>query len=173
LCVPIDGDTTWLECTNQNIPFGFIGSGSQNRYALLIKPDGGELVRTPSFNAKRNTRIASIKLNINESGDAGFVFDASFNNTLYSQVYGLLNSSEKEQKEELLKNLSSVALTIDNYKLEDCFNGFAKATLAVKGNMYELATMSGNRMFFHLYSSTDTIRPILFQIKGNSIFMSP
>ncbi|MFW5701272.1 MAG: DUF3857 domain-containing protein, partial [Cyclobacteriaceae bacterium] len=120
LCVPIENDSIWLECTNQKIPFGFLSPGSQNRYALLIKPNGGELVKTFSYNANENTRVSSIELDVNTQGDAKFEIITEYNNNLYNEIFSLLNSSEKEQKNELLKNLlSSKSIKIESFLVED------------------------------------------------------
>jgi len=54
LFVPLPGDTIWLECTSQTIPFGHIGRNNENRYALVITPSGGELVHTPSSASNEN-----------------------------------------------------------------------------------------------------------------------
>ncbi|MBN2812892.1 MAG: DUF3857 domain-containing protein, partial [Bacteroidales bacterium] len=54
LCVPLSGDTVWLECTSQTIPFGFLGDFTSDRHALIVKDDGGELVRTPAYTTDDN-----------------------------------------------------------------------------------------------------------------------
>lgn len=148
LCVPMESDTIWLECTNQNIPFGYIDLGSQNRYALLIKPNGGELVKTPFFNAKENTRISNIKLEINNIGGADFEINTVYNNNIYKELFSLINGSAKEQRNELLENLSSSKnIEIEDFLVEDKSNGNAKASLYVKGYLNNFTSKTGSRMF--------------------------
>jgi hypothetical protein len=149
LCVPLENDTIWLECTNQKIPFGFLLPGSQNRYALLIKPNGGGLAKTFSYNANENTRISNIKLDINAKGGAKFEIITEYNNNLYSEIFSLLNSSEKEQKDELLKNLSSSkSIKIESFSVEDNSIDNAQAKLYVKGTINNFARVVGSRIFF-------------------------
>ncbi|MEN8227647.1 MAG: DUF3857 and transglutaminase domain-containing protein [Bacteroidota bacterium] len=50
--VPIDNDTLWLECTNNNAPFGYISDFIQNRPALLIDEDSSKLVAVPALQKK-------------------------------------------------------------------------------------------------------------------------
>lgn len=149
LCVPLDSDTVWLECTNQNIPFGFLPPDSQNRYALLIKPTGGELVKTPSFSATENVRISNIKLDFNITGDVDFQIKTDFTNSLYSEIFPLLNTSQKEQKEYLLKNLSSSnKVEITKLLISDLSKDLANAQLYIEGKINNFASVVGSRMFF-------------------------
>ena len=52
VAIPNDKDTIWLECTSQTNPFGYTGSFTGDRYALMITEEGGKIARTPSFSAK-------------------------------------------------------------------------------------------------------------------------
>jgi hypothetical protein len=149
LCVPFENDTVWLECTNQNIPFGFLTPGSQNRYALLIKPNGGELVKTPSFNVNQNTRISNINIQIDAMGDACFELSTEYNCNQYTDIFSLLNSSPKEQKDELQKHLSSSkSIKIQNFSLNDNSKINPKAKLHAKGEIYNYTSKTNTMILF-------------------------
>jgi hypothetical protein len=69
LCVPMaQNDTIWLECTNNLTDFGHLGSFTENRYALLIKEDGGVLVRTPQTRAAANQTSVLTRVTLQEDG---------------------------------------------------------------------------------------------------------
>jgi transglutaminase-like putative cysteine protease len=48
VCIPLDGDTLWVDCTSKQIPFGLLGI-NEPRYALMVTEKGGKLVKTPLF----------------------------------------------------------------------------------------------------------------------------
>lgn len=66
LCVPLEKDSMWLECTSATLPAGYLGSFTQDRYALLLTKEGGRMVRTPAYNKDRNfiERNISIQLDV-------------------------------------------------------------------------------------------------------------
>jgi hypothetical protein len=47
LCVPMEKDSVWLECTSKTTDFAVLGSFTENRNALLITNEGGVLAPTP------------------------------------------------------------------------------------------------------------------------------
>ena len=69
VCVPLQKDTVWLECTSQSIPFGHISFETENRGVLLITPEGGKVVHTPSSLPAQNMlrRTAEFRLPLQEA----------------------------------------------------------------------------------------------------------
>lgn len=66
LAIPIANDYVWLECTSQKAPFGYLGNFTDDRMALLLKPNGGELVRTSVY--KDNTQMSKGTYVLDENG---------------------------------------------------------------------------------------------------------
>ncbi|OWY23392.1 DUF3857 domain-containing protein [Sphingobacteriales bacterium UPWRP_1] len=149
LCVPIDKDTIWLECTNQKIPFGYIGSGNSNRYALAITSTGGHLVKTPVYSAQNNlkTTVASqiILPNGNLSTNASFYYTEM----AYEDVFGLINSSKEEQKNYIQKNIPINNLHLDTWKVLDSSNetGIPSGSVQFLATASGYASVTGQRIF--------------------------
>ncbi len=68
ICVPMDKDSVWLECTSTTNEFGKLGTFTENRNALLITEEGGKLVATPVSKAAENRFGCSSIINLNEDG---------------------------------------------------------------------------------------------------------
>lgn len=69
LCVPFQGgDTVWLECTSKFTQPGVLGSFTENRYALLLKEDGGHIVSTPRSAASGNILSTSMVIDMDADG---------------------------------------------------------------------------------------------------------
>ncbi len=66
--VPMKEDTIWLECTSQSNPFGYLGTFTSDRYAVMIKEDGGHLIKTKSYSPSENVQTTVVDLTINEDG---------------------------------------------------------------------------------------------------------
>lgn len=49
LMIPSEIDTLWLENTSNTLPFNYLGTFTQNRYALAISGEKSQLVKTPAL----------------------------------------------------------------------------------------------------------------------------
>lgn len=98
---------------------GFIGPGNADRYALAITPQGGKLVRTPSYTAQDNLENLIATNSILSNGDLSFSASLLLNNLAYSDASGLLTYSPKKQKEILVKSLPLNNLSISNLTIAD------------------------------------------------------
>lgn len=160
LCVPIAQDTIWLECTSQKAPFGFIGSGNADRYALAITPEGGKLVKTPTYKAEDNLETLTAANALLPNGDLSFSASCSFTNLAYSDALGLLYSTPKEQKEILVKSLPLNNLTISSLTIADNSTATtAVATLNFSGTAAKYASTVGNRLFVPVSPFNKTLQP--------------
>lgn len=117
VCVPLDNDTTWLECTNQKYPFGYLGKGNSGRYALLITPEGGKLVKTTEQEKEANTQIRKAEVRLDEQGNASVVADTRFAGLQFSNRHFLLSESKEEQKKWYLKNFTLNAPVLNSFDL--------------------------------------------------------
>ena len=99
LNIPNGDDDIWLECTSQNIPFGYLGDFTDNRDVLVITPEGGIIKRTPAYVNEGNlqTTTATIRL----AADGSLTSDV----TIVSRgiPYGERYHMEKEPLTELRK----------------------------------------------------------------------
>ena len=116
LCVPSGRDTTWLECTSNTNDFGILGSFTENRYALLLTPDGGVLVATPKSKSSENTFTTSTKITLNEDGSGESVSGLKTSGEYKQQLIHYVLS---EKKDEQIKYLVSYLgfLHPDDYEL--------------------------------------------------------
>jgi len=150
LALPVNGKMYWLECTNQNTPFAFQGKFTDNRLALLVKPEGGEIVRTHEYVANENTQITKGNLILDESGNfSGSVFIKS-KGTQYDNKVG----NSKKSTVDLNKFYKQYFSHINNLKLnkinfsDDREEVEFSEEVALEASQY--ANKSGDRLIFAL-----------------------
>ena len=56
LAIPNGDELTWIDCTSQVYPFGFIGDFTDNRNVLLVKEGESEIVKTTFYADNINTQ---------------------------------------------------------------------------------------------------------------------
>lgn len=113
LAIPHEDKVVWLECTSQSLPFGFQGDFTDNRLALMVKPEGGQIVRTHVYGPKGNTQNTTGSYSIAESGAINAQLHIASGGLQYDNRYSYETYSPADL-DEMYKNRFS---TINNLKL--------------------------------------------------------
>ena len=159
MCVPLQKDTTWLECTSQTESAGYMGSFTGNRKVLLMDDDGGHVVTTPSYKAKDNIQVRKIDASINEEGNLEAEVFTHFTGIQQEVVNGLMHHATEEEKKKYLNeaiDLPTYSVEKNEYKETKGFIPSVDEYLSIKAPNY--ASVSGKRMF---------ITPNLFNRSSN------
>jgi hypothetical protein len=163
LCVPIKNDTIWLECTSQNDPFGYMGSFTSNRYALLATPTGGKLVRTPAYQSSENQQVRKIEVNLLDDGNATAeainIFTGPQHDD-YASIKTQLNPDD--QKKALYRRIDIPSFELNNFSIQEEKKRIPSATVKMSLAVRKCASKSGTRMFLspNLMSVENSIPPV-------------
>lgn len=148
VCVPMQKDTLWLECTSQTLPAGYISTFTGNRQAVLIDENGGQVVNTTHYTPADNLQSRNIKAVMDETGKLSIEMHASYRCFEQDDIHNLLHfNSKKEQLEELKKqfDIPTYDVTAYDYKELPSAKPVIEETLTLTADNY--AAISGKRMF--------------------------
>ncbi len=147
VCAPDEKDTIWLECTSQITPPGRIGKGNENRYALMITPDGGVIVRTPSTTAEQNIEQKNISVNLSAT-ESKISASIEWSGDQSDYVNPISVKSIPREREEWVKDLFDVPdISLNNYLFKNISEN--KINLMMDLSLPRYASVSGKRIFFN------------------------
>ncbi|MBF9222226.1 DUF3857 domain-containing transglutaminase family protein [Hymenobacter ruricola] len=153
VCVPMAPagrpDTLWLECTSQTEAFGYMGSFTGNRHALLVTPEGGKLVATPRYGAAENRQTRRIDLTLDAVGGAtatARTLRTGQEQDLYAQLLHQLGPVE--QRKYVTDRLKLPTFTLTKFTLAAAPAKAAPAIVETLGlALPGFAMPSGKRVF--------------------------
>ena len=113
LSIPNGNNYTWLECTSQDDPFGYQGTFTDDREVLVIKPDGGEIVRTKVYEDNGNTQISKGTYTLSANGDFSGKITIASEGSQYSQKAAIENVQPTEKEahyKEYWENINNLKI---------------------------------------------------------------
>ncbi|HET8830065.1 MAG TPA: DUF3857 domain-containing protein, partial [Pelobium sp.] len=148
LCLPFPKDSIWLECTSKDAPFGFLGSFTQGRRALMIKKDGGELVKTPTYTWRKNLQERKATFNLKASGNLDGKITTSFSGIQYENRSGFTELSPTKKEEQIKSVYSDIPdFETVSYHLDQEKNS-PKWIEKLELNTTHFGTQNGNYLIF-------------------------
>lgn len=114
LTVPFGSDTTYLECTNKVLPFGYIHSGIQGRKALLVDEDNSHLVNIPAQKPEDVLCIRSFDVD-NLSGNASIILKTDQKGSHFERSTDLSTRVNKNSVDKYMRN----TILSGSYELQD------------------------------------------------------
>lgn len=150
LCLPLKGDTTWLECTDQKIPFGFLSDFTDDRYVLACTENGGKILKTPKYTAETNLQLRKSILTIAKNGDITGTVITKFSGVQYDNHLELVDKAATEQKKSLKEfyNLDNINFSTAVYQLDKSI--IPTITEELKLDIRSYCSLSDNKMFIVL-----------------------
>lgn len=148
VCVPLEKDTMWLECTDQTIPAGYIGDFTSERHALLIDEKGGHIVTTTRYSAEDNKEVRIIDATVDESGKLSAQVKTRYSCVQQDRYHAMVSSLARDKLQEYLNkviDLPDYNVVKFNYAETKQRKPFIDEQLDIVANNY--ASVSGKRLF--------------------------
>jgi len=119
LCLPLSGDTTWLECTSQTSPFGFISDFTDDREVLLITPEGGKLAHTSIYSTQTNKQNRKITLTFEDDGTLKANQITKYSGLLFNRVSRLEALPKDKQENSIKEHYPFPGFKLKNYSYQN------------------------------------------------------
>jgi hypothetical protein len=148
LCLPFKNDTTWCDCTNETIPFGYIGDFTDDRMVLACTPEGGKLMRTRKYTADDNIELRKANVTIDTAGNLAGDMATRFGGIDYEDRNEIIAGSPAERIKDLqhiypINNLHVVKL---DFVQDKSLQPITTEYLGFKASEY--ASVDAGKMYF-------------------------
>jgi transglutaminase-like putative cysteine protease/ribosomal protein S18 len=147
VCVPLPSDTTYLECTSQHHPMGFIGNDNSDRNVLMITEEGGKIVHTPKYLAKDNYQIRKTKVNLAEDGSAEIGMKATYANAQFEDNMGIYLAELVEQRKMLNEAIDIPGAELISFKYEQANKALPLLTEEINLKSNQILAKGGDKSF--------------------------
>lgn len=150
LNIPRDEEDIWLECTSQTTPFNYLGNFTDNRTALLVKPEGGQIIRTKVYSGEENKQTTLGTIYLDGAGDFRAEVSRKSEGVLYGNIYHIARQIKSDQELYYkrnwghLQNISFESVEFDNNRREQIF------TEDLEFNGKRILSKAGNRLLLPL-----------------------
>ena len=144
LQVPLQGDTLWLECTNPQLPMGYVHEDIASHNAIEVSEAGGRLVQLPVYADSTNLMHSKIHIQLDLKGAADVSLLQDFHNWQYEHYIPLLKMDEKDRHKTLQRMIRVPQAEIGRMDVRE--DG-ATITVDAEIKSQRYATTTGQRLF--------------------------
>lgn len=148
VCVPMNGDTVWLECTNPYAPVNYLGTFTDDRYVLVVAGKGGRLVKTPAYTGNDNSAIVSNEVKFGAEGKARIVQTGYYNGTFFGQQHSLLLMDQKDRDKAVLRSIPIPDISVSRCDISPAEDDEAAIRKRVEFDAMNCMTYAGNMIMF-------------------------
>jgi len=118
LCVPLSGDTIWLECTSQTSPCGYLSTSTAGRKVLTMNSRGSRIVNTPLLTAEQSSQCRSGEVKISPTGSIEAVVKTTYAGYQYNNISQILTENKQDQEKALYEKSGITGLVISGFSYE-------------------------------------------------------
>jgi hypothetical protein len=120
LGVPEGDEIIWLECTEQDKPFGYLGNFTDDRDVLIVTKEGGKIVHTKVYSDEENLQEYRASVRINDAGGMTGFLEGKYQGLQYDGKYYWDKKTDEEKRTAYKERWDYInGLMIESIKLND------------------------------------------------------
>ena len=144
LQVPLRNDTLWLECTNPQLPMGYLHRDIAGHDAIEISEHGGRVLQLPTYPDSANLMRSTINVSLSAEGAANMTITQQNCCGRYEN-YMFMQGMNKEERQKVVQQM--VYMPQAEIDKVDLHGVGAEMTLSVEAKSRKYATQTGRRLF--------------------------
>lgn len=134
LMVPVGKDTIWLENTSSALPFDYLGTFTQNRYALAVDRKESRLVKTPELLPDDVLVDRAYRFQLSDEEEAKIELALTLRGRAFEDFRHFLSSKEdKRQDDAVLKHAGISGLSIGKWEVAGFQRDSAFVSIELEG----------------------------------------
>lgn len=116
VCVPLNTDTVWLECTNQRMPCGYTGDFTDDRKVFLIDGENSRLIHSRIYPVEENctNRVANVKFNEDLNSEA--IVNTTYKGLCYDEILPVYYADNADKLKIVTQRINLPSFTLSNFK---------------------------------------------------------
>jgi hypothetical protein len=150
LCTPLDQDTLWLECTSQHYPCGYLGTFTDDRYALLIDGTTSHLVRTEKYRPEVNQELCKAGIFLNEDGSGSACISRQFSGISYGDALEKIMADDNDKKKMISEEIIFPSFQLIDFRYDENRNEEPFITETINVNFENYLTSINNEYILTL-----------------------
>lgn len=115
VCVPLQKDTMWLECTSQRNPCGYNGDFTDDRQVLLIDGENSRLVHTRTYSANENCINRHSSVNITDESSGIAEVKTAYKGLCYDYILPIYYADDADKKKIVTQRIQLPSFTLDKF----------------------------------------------------------
>jgi transglutaminase-like putative cysteine protease len=117
LCLPLDGDTVWLENTNSLLPFGYSGTQTAGRYCLIVDGEKSRLVMKPPV-LPEDVLVSSVyRVSADNSGSGTVRLIKHLRGQEFTKYLQVKNDITDQEREEIIRDDTGLKNEIVSFEI--------------------------------------------------------
>jgi hypothetical protein len=160
----VPSEKLWIECTANKHPLGHMGDFTAGHPALLLTPEGGQLVQVPLPDATENQRKMRMEIMLDATGNATVDARQAYTGLLYDNYRYLVTEKDQSARDQAYGSTLGVSVSAYDKLTFEAEKGKTIAHVQARFDTRGMAKVNGKRCFITI----NKIKPFKTSLPADS-----
>jgi hypothetical protein len=154
LMVPVNNDSVWLECTSDVVPFGYLGTFTQNRSVLPVDKEGSKLIQTPMLSFEQVHSVCKYNFDMRLLNTPTLSMHYVLRGKDFENLENFRVNYNNKDKDKILREiLPLTSFKLNDWKLQRTNHDKAQVDLKAQIQLTRYVREYGNSIVFDVIPS--------------------